>query len=83
VPFNCTTVPEETVWSDPALAIGLGGTAIPTLTASGALETPMLFMTTKLKTKSMPVAEIGAMKVGDDDVKLLRETDGPDVWVQL
>jgi hypothetical protein len=53
------------------------------VTSSGELEIPRLLVTTRANVRSMPVAEIGAMKVGDDDVKLLRETDGPDVWVQL
>jgi hypothetical protein len=48
---------------------------------SGELEAPILLLTTRLKTKSTPLAESGAANVGDAAVGLLSVTAGPDVWV--
>jgi hypothetical protein len=51
------------------------------VTVSGELEAPTLLVTTKLNTTFTPLADSGAVNVGDTAVELLRVTAGPDVWV--
>jgi hypothetical protein len=79
VPFRVTKLPDKTFSSGPALALGNGTASTLMVTLSGRLETPRELVTTRLSTRSTPLAVNGAVNVGDTAVVLLSVTAGPDV----
>jgi hypothetical protein len=80
-PLNVTAVAGMTLCHDPALAVGRLGKPTVTLVVDVALKTPLL--TVSVKPSTTRARSFGAMNVATAASAFVKETNGPDVCVQL